>query len=283
MNDKHLFPFPIFQEPEHQPFRLEGQRAAVLLIHGFPGTPAEMRPLANVFHSLGWTVEGILLPGFGPQIQHLASATSEDWTQKAQESLLHLSHSHDKVLIGGFSMGAALASIAAARANIAGVLLLAPFLRLNSFLWSIFPFLQTVIKEIRPFRLVNMDLQDPQIRKGINNFIPDLNLNDPEIQKNIREFAFPTSIFKQVRDVGTQATTAVRALRAPVMVIQGRQDQIVRRKITREMIAEIPGRLSYIEVDAQHDLPDPNKPAWAQIRQSVSNFARLVFDEPLGK
>ena len=55
-----------YQAPEHQPFLWRGHHtAAALLIHGFPGTPAEMRPAAQALHSAGLTVQGLLLPGFG--------------------------------------------------------------------------------------------------------------------------------------------------------------------------------------------------------------------------
>lgn len=279
MNRQELFPFQIFQEPEHQPFSLDGTRGALLLIHGFPGTPAEMRPLAEVLHASGWTVEGILLPGFGPDIQHLASASHQDWIREVIRSLEHLKETHKRVVIGGFSMGAALAIIAATKVSVEGVFLLAPFLRLNSFLWSIFPLLQPVIREIKPFRLVNMDFSDPRIRQGISNFIPNLNLNDPVVQQSIREFAFPTSILSEVRAIGTQAAAAAGDLHLPVLVIQGRQDEIVKLKVTREMIIHIPGRLHYLEVDGQHDLPDPNKSAWTEIYRSVSEFARLLLDK----
>jgi alpha-beta hydrolase superfamily lysophospholipase len=53
-----------FQGPEHLPFLWPGGQPAALLVHGFPGTPAEMRPLGEALHQAGWTAQGILLPGF---------------------------------------------------------------------------------------------------------------------------------------------------------------------------------------------------------------------------
>ena len=47
------------------PFFLEGGEHAVLLTHGFTGTPAHMRPLGEYLHAQGFTVQGILLPGHG--------------------------------------------------------------------------------------------------------------------------------------------------------------------------------------------------------------------------
>ena len=62
---------PLFTEDEHQPFRKSARgamRGAALLVHGFPGTPADMRPLAASLAAAGWDVDAPLLPGFGPEI-----------------------------------------------------------------------------------------------------------------------------------------------------------------------------------------------------------------------
>ena len=37
----------------------------VLLIHGFTGTPAELRELGEILHKRGHTVQGLLLSGHG--------------------------------------------------------------------------------------------------------------------------------------------------------------------------------------------------------------------------
>ena len=39
---KPMLPFTPFTAPEHQDFTLPGGRPAVLLVHGYPGTPHEM-------------------------------------------------------------------------------------------------------------------------------------------------------------------------------------------------------------------------------------------------
>jgi esterase/lipase len=39
---------------------MDGGDHAALLIHGFPGTPAEMLPLGTVLREAGWTVHGMI-------------------------------------------------------------------------------------------------------------------------------------------------------------------------------------------------------------------------------
>ena len=54
-----ILPKP-FDGSEHRSFVwTEGDHAA-LLIHGFPGTPAEMLPLRTVLRDAGWTVHGMI-------------------------------------------------------------------------------------------------------------------------------------------------------------------------------------------------------------------------------
>ena len=62
---------PLFTHPDHEPFFFEGGTPAAVLIHGFPGTPLEMRPLGRELQEAGWTVHGIRLPGFGPELDQL--------------------------------------------------------------------------------------------------------------------------------------------------------------------------------------------------------------------
>lgn len=58
-----------YNTPEHRPFTLGEGAGAALLIHGFPGTPAEVRPLAQALSERGWKVRAPLLPGFGTESQ----------------------------------------------------------------------------------------------------------------------------------------------------------------------------------------------------------------------
>ena len=55
-----------FDDPVHEPFELPGTNGgAVVLVHGFPSSPKEMRCLASLLNGRGWTTDALLLPGFG--------------------------------------------------------------------------------------------------------------------------------------------------------------------------------------------------------------------------
>ncbi|MBC7194928.1 MAG: hypothetical protein H5U37_04655, partial [Caldisericia bacterium] len=53
----------IFKDPLHEEFFFNSKENFALLVHGFPGTPKEMRDLGELLNQKGYDVKGILLPG----------------------------------------------------------------------------------------------------------------------------------------------------------------------------------------------------------------------------
>jgi carboxylesterase len=268
-----MFPPQVFQAAEHQPFTLEGGRPAALLVHGFPGTPAEMRPLGAALHRQGWTVHGLLLPGFGPQIETLFERRHTDWIAAVRQALELLHRRHAPLLVGGFSMGAALSLLAAASAPVDGLLLLAPYWKLDGPLWPLLPVLRRLFPRVRPFRWIKLDFNNAEMRKGFGEFMPGVDLDDPAVRQGIREFSLPIGIFDEIRLVGKAAQRASRQVTAPSLVIQGDRDRLVTPLQTRRLLQRLPRPLRYHEVPADHDLPDASRPAWPLVEAAVLDFA----------
>ncbi|MEM7033366.1 MAG: alpha/beta fold hydrolase, partial [Chloroflexota bacterium] len=122
----------LYKDDTYQPFHYLGGSSAALLVHGFPGTPAEMRPLGLVLHQQGWTVQGLLLPGFGPQIGNLFEQDYQIWCQAVLSALTALQKNHKTVLLVGYSMGGALALQTATQRPPDALVLVAPFWRLGN-------------------------------------------------------------------------------------------------------------------------------------------------------
>ena len=40
-----------------------GNEVGIILVHGFTGSPAELKELGEELHKEGYTVQGVLLPG----------------------------------------------------------------------------------------------------------------------------------------------------------------------------------------------------------------------------
>lgn len=94
-----------------EPFALGPEDAPVgcLLIHGFSGSPPEMRWLGAYLAERGARVEGVRLAGHGTQPEDLRHLTWRDWLKSASEGLERLHHEGRKVVVIGFSMGGLLA------------------------------------------------------------------------------------------------------------------------------------------------------------------------------
>lgn len=91
-------------------FLLEGNnRKAVLLIHGYTGTPSEMLPLGRYLNELGYTVLCRRLPGHGTSVGDLERTTADDWYAAAKDACEGLLGRYEDVYVAGLSMGGLLA------------------------------------------------------------------------------------------------------------------------------------------------------------------------------
>lgn len=268
----------VFKGQEHQPFALAGGRPAALLVHGFPGTPAEVMPLAQVLNQEGWTVEGLLLPGFGAQIDTLFNRKYSDWVEAIKVALQKLRPGHSPLILGGFSMGGALAINVAATDNVDGLLLMAPFWKISGPFWGLLPIFRRFFPVIHPYRLMHLDFSNSEIRKGLVKFLPKVDLDDPAVQAGIRDLPVPISIIEEIRQLGHQTWKLAHLVSTNTLVLQGSQDMIVKPHFTRQLVNRIPANKRYCEVNTGHDIPDPTDPAWSQVVREI-----LVFSQELTK
>ena len=107
--------------PTAEPFFLPGGRTGCLLIHGFTGTPFEMRMLGASLHQENYTILAPRLAGHATRVEDITRSHWEDWVASVEDGLNLLKGCTDKQVVMGLSMGGVLALIAAARFNPAGV------------------------------------------------------------------------------------------------------------------------------------------------------------------
>ena len=81
------------------------KKIGVLLVHGFTGSPASMRPWAEYLNQRGYTVTVPLLPGHGTRPEDLNLVKWQEWPAKVENDLNALLQSCEKVFICGLSMG----------------------------------------------------------------------------------------------------------------------------------------------------------------------------------
>ncbi len=120
---------------------------AMLLIHGYNDSPQSLDGIAQRVHAAGWTVRLPLLPGHGRSLSAFDHWTADDAVEMVREEYLALRQRYSTVVVGGLSMGGALACWIAAEAAVDGVVLYAPMLYVprtmevavsTARLWSLF-------------------------------------------------------------------------------------------------------------------------------------------------
>lgn len=114
--------------PGAEPFAHDGSDVGVLLCHGFSGTPQSLRPWARRLADEGLSVRLPLLPGHGTAWQDLNLTRWEDWYAAASAALDELGARCRSVVVGGLSMGGAIAArLGAERGpDVAGLVLVNP-------------------------------------------------------------------------------------------------------------------------------------------------------------
>lgn len=269
--------------PDHEPFLVEAGIPAAVLVHGYPGTPAEMRPLANALQTQGWTTQGVLLPGFGSQIETLPERRYAEWVEAVVQAVSSLQHKHQPVVLMGLSMGGAVSIVAATRLAqagipVAGLVLFAPFWRINNWLWSLLPAFKVVFAQVQPFTLIKLNFQDEATRAGIAKFLPNADLDDVNVQAYIRKMKLPLAMFDQIRQVGQESFRLAPTITVPTLVVQGSQDQLVTPAETARLRARFTTPPQYLEVATGHVPIDGTYESWPRVVEAVSTFIAPLVD-----
>jgi carboxylesterase len=107
-----------------------GRAVGVLLLHGYTGSPASMKPWAAALAERGYAAEVPLLPGHGTRWQDLNKVRWSEWYDEAEAAFDRLRESCAAVVVAGLSMGGAVAlRVAEERGDqVAGIVLVNPFL-----------------------------------------------------------------------------------------------------------------------------------------------------------
>lgn len=80
-----------------------------VLIHGFTGTPYDLRELGNFLHENNISIKAPLLPGHGSHWHDLTGAGDDDWYHSIEEEIKNYFNEYKKIYLVGYSFGANLA------------------------------------------------------------------------------------------------------------------------------------------------------------------------------
>ena len=188
---------------------LDGGGRGALLLHGFGDTPQSMRGLAEHLHARGWTVRVPLLPGHGRTLEVFAASRRADWYAAALAAHDALRRETPMVALIGQSMGGALAvRVAAARPDVAALVLLAPYLTM----------LPWVGRLARLHLLVS--LFTPYLRSRTSASIHDAAARAKALGYG---YASPR-LLRELQHLVRDAWSEVPQVRVPTLMLQARQD-----------------------------------------------------------
>lgn len=263
-----------FSAPKHQPFEFAcAGDSAVLLIHGFMGTPAEMRPLGTAVADAGITARGVLLPGMGSDIERLECVGRDDWVQAARQAFDNLASQFQRVSVIGYSLGGAVALHLAASRTVHQLVLIAPLWKLLGGHPSVLllPVAKRVVKQFRPF--AKADFRDPGVRQFFEGSMSSVDLDDPAVQRELRQqSSVPTATLDELRQTAAACDDLASRVTAPTLVLQGTDDTAVHAKDTRRLLGQLRGELAYHQIPGDHFIIREDRTAWPITRDLVVSF-----------
>ncbi|MDZ4693691.1 MAG: alpha/beta fold hydrolase [Deltaproteobacteria bacterium] len=203
-----------------RPLHVEGAGPAVLCLHGFSGSPFEVRPPGEALGNAGFSVLSPWLAGHEGGAKAFAASRYPDWLKSAETALNELvgKNAGRPVGIFGFSMGGLLAvCLAHAFPKQVGALALGAVpLRLGRnerFGIRVLGALPRFLTESPLLRIPKMggsDVCDPVAR-----------------QENPGMPVMPVSGLKSLIELQDHARALLPELRIPVLVVHGEKDQTV--------------------------------------------------------
>jgi carboxylesterase len=192
-----------------KPFEFQGTNgAAVLLIHGFTGSPAHMLPIGRYLSSAGYAVKGICLSGHATKPEDMKTATAREWMSEALSAYDEMAKAYDKVAVMGLSMGGCLSLyIAENRKPNAVVTFSAPMQAKNKGA-RFAPVLKYIMPVIRP----------SQKKRGSDKLMNEYDIGYTE---------YPTSSVVELNRVMKAARENLKNVTSPVLSFQSDADMAI--------------------------------------------------------
>jgi len=264
-----------------QPFSFPGGDhcdVGVLCLHGFTGSPAELRPLGEYLADRGLAVEGPLLPKHGGMPHELKGATWRSWVGAAHDALNELAGRCQRVFIAGLSMGGLIALHLAASecyraacngqpSPLRGIVVMAAPSAVNDARTRLVRFARYFVPYYYPLKGANFD--DPKFRADILQRMgandAGLNLDDPRVRKQIVEgVRIPVAAIHELLELNRLVMRELPRVTTAALFIQGRKDRVIAPD-SADVIAARVGtkdkRVIWYENSA-HELPlGPDAPA----------------------
>jgi carboxylesterase len=191
-----------------EPFYFPGGPTGCLLIHGFTGTPREMRWMGEYLAEKGFTVLGIRLSGHATNPEDMRRSHSRDWIASVEDGVTLLRDACRHVYTIGLSMGGALSLIAASRYPVDGAVAISTPYDMPPD-WRL-PF-------IKPLSFIIRNVSKGQ---------PDW--QNPEAAKDHAEYPYyPSAAILQLKALLVEMRSGLAGIRVPIMLVHSKMDKSI--------------------------------------------------------
>ncbi|MCW2814065.1 MAG: alpha/beta hydrolase fold protein [Nocardioides sp.] len=181
-----------------------GRRIGVLLSHGFTGSPVSIRPWGEALGALGHGVAVPRLPGHGTTWQDLNTHRFDDWYGEVARTFDRLCLDHDAVVVGGLSMGGALALKLAEDHpdRVSGLVLVNPAVSTQRLDVKLLPVLKHVVPS---FPGIANDIKKPGVLEGGYTRTPLKAIHSfmqawPTLRADLPKVTCPVLLFRSTDD-----------------------------------------------------------------------------------
>jgi len=205
--------------------RGRSRRLGVVICHGYMAAPAEVKTLADHLGHRGYWVYTPRLKGHGTAPEDLARCSYQDWIHSMEQGYLLMRHQCRRVVVGGFSTGAALALELAQRIpDIAAVFAVSTPLRLKYMTASLAPVVDTWN------RLMNRVHLDEAKMEFVEN--------QPE-NPHINYLRNPISGVRELEKLMDYIEPKLPTIEVPVLVVQAQHDPVVNPKGSEQIFGQL--------------------------------------------
>ncbi len=212
-----------------EPFAHDVGPPACLLLHGFQASPQVFRELGQRLADAGISSRAPLLPGHGTTVADFAKSRSKDWVATAERAYDDMCKQYGKgrVIIVGFSMGGTVALDIAERRDVAGLVLMAPFLRVTR-KWFHLVRAESLSRFSRAIGF-------PRVVKNIPVDIADVGLRPKLVYVGFTPMETACSLF----DLADQVRAKLDTITCPVLVMHAPRDRVADIRESKRLVQQI--------------------------------------------
>jgi carboxylesterase len=201
--------------PGAESFRFDAGSRGALLVHGFTGAPASMRPMGEWLAARGVSVVGPRLAGHGTTWQDLEATTWHDWEREAEAGLADLASRCAEVIVVGLSVGGGMAlHLGAKRADtLRGVVTINAMVHRPELILA--PMIRVFARSIKG---VGNDIKKPGQDEIVYDRVPLRAANQlgkflRTVDRELPSMTLPLLVFSSVGDHTVKPANAARIMR----------------------------------------------------------------------